>query len=417
MKTLLQINILVNSRSTGRIVEEIGQTAISQGWQSYIAYGRYERPSQSELIRIGTDWDIKWHGLQTRLFDRHGLGSVKATIKLIEQIKEIKPDVVHLHNLHGYYLNIEILFNFLCQANIPVVWTLHDCWPITGHCTYFDLVGCDKWKTECHHCPQKTAYPASILIDRSQKNYSLKKRLFTSVKNLTIIPVSKWLGGIVEQSFLSKFPIQVINNGVDLKLFKPQDNTTDIRFKYGIGSRFMLMGVATSWSDRKGFDDYLELSKTLAEDCIIVLVGLSESQQKALPKNIIGIPRTENILELAKLYSAADVILNLSAEETFGLTTVEGFACGTPGIVYNCTASPELITPETGFVIAKGDLTSLIQAIHILKEKGKEPYSGACRERAERLYDKNDRYMDYIKLYESIIAKTAPPCHTDLYTV
>ncbi len=287
---------------------------MANGWESYIAYGRNSRPSKSKLIKIGTRWDIFKHLIKTRLFDKHCFGSIKATIQFIHQIEQINPVIIHLHNIHGYYLNIEVLFNYLNKADIPVVWTLHDCWAMTGHCAHFDFVGCEKWKTLCYDCPQKTAYPATFLIDRSKKNHHLKKELFTSVKNLTIVPVSKWLGGVVDQSFLSKFPIQVINNGVDLETFSPQNNTEEIRKKYGIGSRFMLMGVATSWSDRKGLDDYVNLSKTFINKCIIVLVGLSSVQIKSLPNNIIGIPRTENILELTKLYSAADIILNLSAE-------------------------------------------------------------------------------------------------------
>lgn len=403
MKTLLQINVVINSGSTGRIAEEIGQTAIKNGWNSTIAYGRVERPSQSELIRIGTDWDIKWHGLQTRLFDRHGLGSVKATQKLIEQIKEIQPSIIHLHNVHGYYLNIEILFDYLAKANIPVVWTLHDCWPMTGHCAHFDFIGCEKWKTTCFNCPQKTSYPASFFADRSKKNYQLKKRLFTSVKNLHVVTVSNWLGGIARQSFLARYPIQIINNGINTDIFSPQNNLEHIRSKYGIGKRFMIVGVATAWSNKKGFNDFIELSRVLDNDTVIVLVGVSEAQLKSLPKLIIAIPRTENTNELAQLYSSADIVLNLSAEETFGLTTVEGFACGTPGIVYNSTASPELITSETGFVVEKGDTNGLLNAINIIKQKGKSSYSKACRERAVKYYNKDDRYLDYLKLYESLL--------------
>ncbi len=371
-KNLLQINSVINVGSSGRIAEEIGQVVLEKGWNSNIAYGRNERPSKSVLIKIGTDWDVKIHGLQTRLFDRHGLSSKNATVKFIRQIEKIEPDIIHLHNLHGYYLNIEVLFNFLSIVNIPVIWTLHDCWAMTGHCAHFTLIGCEKWKTRCYNCPQTKAYPTSILIDRSLQNYNLKKELFTSVKNMTIVPVSHWLGGIVEQSYLAGLPIQVINNGIDLDTFSPQNNTEEVREKYGIGKRFMLMAAATAWSDRKGLKDYVKLSKSLGNDCVIVLVGLSKAQIKFLPNTIIGIPRTENVLELAKFYSAANIVLNLSAEETFGLTTVEGFACGTPGIVYNCTASPELITPDTGFVVEKGDIQGLLNAINSVKEKGKK---------------------------------------------
>ena len=197
MPTIFQICVEGNTGSTGRIAEEIGILAIQKGWNSFIAYGRFPRPSKSNLIQIGTDFDVYLHGLETRLFDRHCLGSKTATHNLVKQIKEIKPDIIHLHHLHGYYINIEILFDFLANASIPVVWTFHDCWSVTGHCAYFDFAGCEKWKTECNNCPEKREYPASIFIDRSRKNYYLKKSLFTSVKKMVVVPVSDWLKNIV----------------------------------------------------------------------------------------------------------------------------------------------------------------------------------------------------------------------------
>lgn len=193
---LLQINSIVNSGSTGRIAEEIGQTAIKAGWDSYIAYARKYGSSNSKLIKIGNNIDIKMHGLKTRMFDKHGLASKNATRNFITEIEKIKPDIIHLHNIHGYYINIEILFKYLKYSNIPIVWTLHDCWPITGHCTHFAFIGCEKWKSQCNNCPQKNSYPSSWLFDRSEKNFNLKKELFTSLPNLTLVPVSKWLAGI-----------------------------------------------------------------------------------------------------------------------------------------------------------------------------------------------------------------------------
>lgn len=404
MKKLLQINSVINSGSTGRIAEEIGQVAMKNGWKSYIAFGRNNQPSQSETIKIGNDWDIKWHGLQTRLFDRHGLASTKATKKLVEVIKEIQPNIIHLHNLHGYYLNIEILFHYLATANIPVVWTLHDCWPMTGHCAYFSFIGCDKWKTQCEHCSQKKGYPASYLMDRSYHNYRLKKELFTSVSKMTLVPVSNWLATIVKDSFLKGYPVKTIYNGVNTKVFSPQA-TDEIREKYKIGNRFVMLGVASIWSERKGLNDYIRLSRLLKDDEIIILVGLTNQQINSLPPNILGIRRTENVHQLAELYSLANVVCNLSVEETFGLTTIEGFACGTPGIVYNCTASPELITPETGFVVEQGDLAGIRKAIDTVKSKGKAFYSAACRERAVKMFNKNDRYAEYIQLYEQMLSE------------
>lgn len=404
MKTLLQVNVVANWGSTGRIAEEIGQKAIDKGWNSYIAYGRNANCSESQLIKIGSIWDIKFHGLKSRLFDRHGLGSKRATLKFVERIKEIKPDIIHLHNIHGYYLNIEILFNYLSISNIPVVWTLHDCWPFTGHCAYYSIAKCDKWLNQCYNCVQKKSYPASLCIDRSAVNYALKKSLFTSLADMTIVPVSKWLGDQVQQSFLREHAIQVIHNGVDLTKFYPR-NSIALRQKMELIGEHILLGVATSWSKRKGLADYLKLAEVLPVNCKIILVGLSKQQIKNLPKNIIGLTRTESIDELAELYSLADIVLNLSYEETFGLTTVEGFACGTPGIVYNCTASPELISPETGLIVEGGNLGQLAGAIDEILLKGTASFSIACRNRAELLYDKMNKFKEYIELYHDILNK------------
>ena len=309
MKTLLQINSVINSGSTGRIAEEIGQTAIAAGWESYIAYGRNVRPSSSKLIKIGTDKDIKLHGLQTRLFDRHGLGSRGATDEFIKQIEVIKPDIIHLHNLHGYYINIEVLFHYLKKVNVPVVWTFHDCWPITGHCSYFTFIGCEKWKTQCYECPQKRGYPASYFIDRSKKNYNLKKELFNSLSNLTLVPVSQWLSGILKESFLQNYPIKVINNGINTEVFK-RSLSSDFRNKYGLKDKFTLLGVASVWDERKGLKDFIELSKLLDSGYQIVLVGLTKKQIEQLPENILGIERTESVDALADIYATSDVFIN-----------------------------------------------------------------------------------------------------------
>ena len=402
MKKLLQINSVVNSGSTGRIAEEIGQTAIAAGWESYIAYGRNNRSSQSELIKIGNDWDIWMHGLQTRLFDQHGLGSKSATRELIGKIDKIKPDIIHLHNIHGYYINIEILFNYLQETNIPVVWTFHDCWPITGHCSHFTFVGCEKWKNQCFSCPQKTSYPASWLIDRSEQNFILKKQLFTSLSNLTLVPVSEWLSGILKESFLHNYPIKVIHNGINTDVFKPSAGDA-FRTKHHLENKFILLGVASIWSSKKGLKDFIALNNLLDNDYQIVLVGLTKKQIEQLPDNMLGIERTESVEALAEIYAAADIVLNLSYEETFGLTTVEGFACGTPVIVYNATASPELIDDSTGLVVEPGNIKGLIMAINQIKEKGKQSYTEVCVNRAHQLYRKEDRYREYIELYESLL--------------
>jgi putative colanic acid biosynthesis glycosyltransferase len=401
-KTLLQINTTINSGSTGRIAEEIGKLVIQNGWNSYIAYGRNKQTSKSIPIKVGTDLELKLHGLQTRLFDNHGFASKNATLKLVNRINEIKPDIIHLHNLHGYYLNIEILFNYLSISDIPIIWTFHDCWPMTGHCTHFDFIGCKKWKTQCFCCPQKSIYPASFFIDRSRNNFNAKKKLFTSSKNLTIVPVSNWLGGIVQQSFLADIPMRVIHNGVDTDFFSPR-NKTNIRAKYNLDTKFIILGVASVWSPQKGLYDFVELSKQIDTETIIVLVGLSRQQIQNLPANIIGISRTENIQELVELYSSANLYVNTSIEETFGLTTAEALSCGTPAVVYNATACPEVINESTGFVIEKNNIKELLQVVNFVKANGKGNYSENCIKRIKDRFNKDDKYQEYLDLYDQLL--------------
>lgn len=401
MSRVLQINVVANSGSTGRIAEGIGTLAQTNGFESYIAYGRWALPSSSHLVKIGGKADYLWHGIESRIFDNHGLASRRATRNFLKAVDEINPSIIHLHNIHGYYLNYPMLFQYLAEKKIPVVWTLHDCWAFTGHCAYYDFCGCDRWKTQCHHCPQKKTYPASFLFDRSQKNFADKKHFFTMPENMTIVSVSQWLADQVSGSFLQNYPCEVIYNGIDTDVFHPY-NQNEIKAKFGWIDKKILLGVASTWSPRKGLTDFIELSSLLPEDYLIVLVGLSAKQQKNLPSNVIGISKTESATDLAQLYSAADVVLNLSKEETFGLTTVEGFACGTPGIAYNKTASPELFIPETGFIV--NTMEEILHALQIILSKGKENYIEICRQHALKNYRKQNRLDDYIRLYQKISA-------------
>lgn len=405
MPTLLQINVVANWGSTGRIAEDIGQTALAAGWRSVIAYGRGNPTSNSELIRVGNDWDMYEHILEARLFDNQGLASRRATKKFIRQIEEIKPDIVHLHNIHGYYLNYDLLFQYLAEKDIPVVWTLHDCWSFTGHCAHFAFDGCGRWQTGCHHCPLKKTYPQSMWLDRSAQNYHLKRERFTSIPRLTLVPVSDWLAHLVEKSFLKECPIKRIYNGVDISVFAPdkEDKGKEpFRKCYELENKFIAVGCATTWTERKGFDDYLALSELLSENEILVMVGVNEEQRKNLPDNIIGLPRTESVAQLAQIYTEADVVLNLSYEETFGLTTVEGFACGTPSIVYNCTASLELIDEHTGYIVDAGDIQGIKECMEELSHKGKNYYSVYCRSRALSLFDKESQYHKYLDIYNEL---------------
>lgn len=405
MPVLLQIVIEANKGSVGRIAEQIGELVIQKNWISYLTYARESNPSKSKVIKIGSKFDVYWHGLETRIFDNHCFSSRNATKKLIKTIKEINPDIIHLHHLHGYFINIEILFNFLKESNLPVVWTFHDCWSFTGHCAHFDFVGCDKWKVECYDCVQKKEYPKSIIADRSTQNFIDKRRIFTSLKNMTIVSVSKWLNEKVNESFLNNFDTRVIYNGVDLNRFYPKDSRRLFNEEYNTEGKYLLLGVASTWDTRKGFSDFIALSEELDESFIIILIGLSEDQLNVLPRNIIGIKRTESQDELCELYSASDLFLNLSVEETFGLTTAEALACGVPVVVYNSTACPELVCNNTGFIIEKGNLTELIKVIQKAKSIGKSNFSNECRQRAVSLFDKNERFLEYYNLYNEILNK------------
>jgi len=401
---LLQINSVLNSGSTGRIAEDIGLAVIKSGGQSIIAAGYTHRPSQSEVLSIGSTWDRKLHGLKTRLFDLHGFGSTAATKALVREIKNIQPDIIHLHNIHGYYLNVEVLFDYLKTKNIPIVWTLHDCWSFTGHCSFFDRYNCMKWETECNHCPNSKGYPESWIVDNSRNNFYRKKEIFNGVKNLTIVTPSEWLANHVKHSFLSHYPARMIHNGIDMDVFKPVEKS-DCLDKYNFkGSKFVL-GVASIWDRRKGLDDFIELRKWLSTDVQIALVGLTKEQIKNLPVGVIGIERTENVAELVALYSEATVFVNPTFVDNFPTTNIEALACGTPVITYRTGGSPEAIDEKTGMVVEKGDVEELAKAIRQVIEKGKAYYSPLCRERAMKLFNKIERYEDYMKLYEEVIQR------------
>lgn len=405
MSTILQINISANWGSTGKIAEQIGSLAIKAGYESHIAYGRIANNSESSLYRIESKLGTLWHGAYSLFFDRHCLSSSRATKNLISYIQELNPDIIHLHNIHGYYLNMKLLFEYLNSTRIPIVWTLHDCWAYTGHCSHYSNINCNKWQTECFNCPKYKNYPKSLFFDRSNKNFHLKKELFCNNNNLTLIPVSEWLGKEVSKSFLKNKNISVILNGVDTSIFHPFAEDRSIREKYGLGDCKILLAVASIWGPQKGLNDYIQLSKMLPTDTKLVMVGVDKKLKNKLPAEIITIKRTNNQEELAQLYSAADIVMNLSYLETFGMTTAEGFACGTPSIVYNCTASPELITSETGRVVNSGDLDSVLNNIFEITSIGKQRWINACRNRAVEKYDKSKNFGKYVRLYEELMSK------------
>lgn len=401
MYKLLQINSTANVGSTGRIAENIGRYVISKGWKSIIAYGRSSLESQSNLIKIGNKFSLYTHFLLTRFFDKHGFGSKYSTIKFVKIIEKEKPDIIHLHNIHGYYINIKILFDFLDKSNIPIVWTLHDCWPFTGHCAYFDFINCQKWQNLCHKCPNKTEYPSSFIFDNSKNNFLIKKKLFTKLKNLTIITPSFWLKNLVEKSFLNIYNCDVIYNGIDLKRFK-RVNFDDILIKYRL-KKPLVLGCASIWSKRKGLEDIVEIAKVL-DNFNFVVIGVNKKQKnKYKLKNLTLIEKTENIDELIKFYSAADVFINPTYEDNFPTTNIEALACGTPVITYNTGGSPEALTDDTGIIVEKGNINEIIKAINYIVENKNNKFNvSQCLKRAQ-FFDMNDKYEEYYKLYMKIL--------------
>ena len=402
---ILQINTTINSGSTGRIAEDIGNVLLVTGNESYIAAGNTYRPSISQIIEIGNDWDQKRHGVKARLFDRHGFGSKNVTLQFVKEVDQIRPDVIHLHNIHGYYLHIGELFNYLKQVQLPVVWTFHDCWPFTGHCSFFDRVNCHKWQTGCHHCPNLKGYPASFGYDNSLRNYSDKKKIFNGLHNCTITTPSEWLANHVRSSFLGNYPVHCIHNGVDIKIFSPSTKTESILAKYQLKTKPFILGVASIWDQRKGLKDFEAISQRNNGSFDIALVGLTKKQIVNLPNGIIGIERTESTQELAALYAAASAFVNPTYVDNFPTTNIEALACCTPVITYNTGGSPEAIDKNTGIVVEKGDINALNEAIKTVLNLGKDFYNPKCRIRAEELFNKENRYNDYLELYNEIIQR------------
>lgn len=410
MPKLFQINTCI-TQSTGRIAQQIGEAAIAEGWDSYIAFpARVPKvESKSHLIHIGTKADQYVHALMTRIFDCCGFLSKLATKRLINTIEKIKPDVIQLHNIHGYYLNVPLLFDYLKRTDIPVVWTLHDCWAFTGHCVHFTCVNCFKWKTGCYDCPRKKSYPSSMVFDRSRQNYEAKAKAYSGMKNLTIVPVSYWLGDVARMSMLGEYPIHVIQNGIDIDVFRPRkDAVKRVRAQYGLQGKYVVLGVATGWSEEVGLSSFFRLREMLSSDFAIVLVGCTPDILEKLPKGIVGISRTNNVDELAEIYSSADILFNGSYQETFGLVTAEALSCGTPVIVYDSTACPEIVTQETGYVAPAKDVDRVLDFITRDADLGKEERLSRrekCREYAIAHFDKCEKFNEYMQLYDKLIKK------------
>jgi len=398
---VLQINSVCGIGSTGRIATDIHKILVEQGHDSYIAYGRGNARSCNNTIRIGNTYDNYAHVALTRIHDKHGYGSRQATKKFIKKVQIINPDIIHLHNIHGYYLNIELLFDYLISSKKPVIWTLHDCWAFTGHCAHFEYAGCYKWINECYNCQLTKNYPKSWFTDNSQIIFRNKKRLFTEVENLRIITPSIWLKRYAKKSYLGKYPIRVINNGINLDQFKPSQGR--FRDEHKLKNKFVILGVSNVWSYKKGFEVFLELSKELKSDEIIVLVGLKEKQLIDLPSNIIGVSKTENPKELAIIYSASDIFVNPTLEDNFPTTNLESLACGTPVITYDTGGCSEVINHSNGFVVKAGDIRALKQQINHFKSSKNKLFGVNIINDVRKQYNCSDRFNDYIALYKELI--------------
>lgn len=388
---IVQLNVTCGVGSTGKICLAVSELLWDKGVENYILFSEGDSDYKYG-IKYADKLEIKFEALKSRVFGNYGFNSKALTKKLISKLDEIQPDVVHLHNLHGHGCNLEMLFGYFKEKNIKLYWTFHDCWAFTGYCPHYDMVGCDKWQTQCAQCSQKGSY--SFFFDKSDKLYAKKKELFAGL-DLTIITPSQWLKSQVEKSFLKDYEVKVINNGIDLDVFKPRES--DFREKYNLTDEFLILGVAFNWDERKGIDVFSNLANILPNDCRLVLVGADENARKLLPDNVITIDRTENQMQLAEIYTACDLFVNATREDTFPTVNIESLACGTPVLTFDTGGSAEIIDSNCGMVVPKNDVESLVKAV--LQIKKDRPFTEeACLKKSSE-YRKEDKFKEYADLY------------------
>lgn len=376
----------------GRLTRDISDVLKENGIESRIAYGRGQIFNTSRDFMFGSKAEVYFHAFMSRIDDAAGLWSKHGTRQLIELMDSYQPDIVQLHNLHGYYVNIQMLFEYLRGKDIPVVWTLHDCWCLTGHCVHFTFAKCNKWLDHCGSCPQLSTYPKSY-VDKSERNLRIKQHAFSSLNNLTLITPSDWLAGLIKKSYLNKYPIKVINNGIDLSVFRVKSHVERTNKK-------IVLGLASTWNARKGFDDIIRLASLLPDDYQVTIVGVKKSQLKGIPANINAICHTESVEALVDLYNQAFIFVNPTYEDNFPTTNLEAMACGTSVITYKTGGSVESITPKTGYILEQGDINGIVDTIKH-HEKTAETIK-QCRLRAER-YDKQLAYNKYLSLYKQLV--------------
>lgn len=401
MKVLLINAEFAKGGGPATIVRGICEQIISDGGDVMVAYGLQSNSNQNvKMYKIGSKTDRYLHAISTRVFDNHGRSSWVATKRLIKEIEKFKPDIVNLHNIHGYYINYKLLFEYLTLKDIPLVWTLHDCWAFTGHCAYFDRVDCKKWMTKCENCVQLSEYPKTLVFDRSSVNFEDKKYSFLQPKKMVIVTPSVWLKDLVSKSFLKKYSCKVIYNGIDLDVFKY--TKSDFAKKYGLLNKKIVLGVASTWDERKGLKEFIGLSRLLSDKYKIVIVGVDEKQKQKLPKSILTITRTENINKLVEIYSAADVFVNPTYEDNFPTVNLEALACGTPVIAYNTGGCREQILSNCGNIVPRGNIVKLKEEIEqICKE---EKNIEACKESVKH-FEKQKAYKNYLDLFSDMLSK------------
>lgn len=409
-RKVLLVNTVAGTGSVGRLVTGLYDTLTDNGYQCLIAYGRGDAPGNRNSYRIGDDFSVYVHGGLSRINDKHGFYSKRATREFIDVIEDFDPDIIHLHNVHGYYLNIEILFRYIKQSGRRVIWTLHDCWTFTGHCSHFEYIGCMKWQTGCFKCEQLNEYPKSIAADNSTFNYQKKKELFTGIENMTLVTPSEWLRERVSQSFMKEYHTVVVPTGINLEEFSPvaEDvSNSNLIFKLknslNVRDKLVLLGVANPWRERKGLLQFETLAKSISDRYVIVLLGLNDAQLNELPESIIGLARTDSTEELAALYSMADIYVNLTLEDTFPTTNIEALACGTPVVTFKAGGSAESIDDTCGIAVERNSIQGVIAAFDkILSQRGIMYTPEMCMRRA-RLYDRNYRFLEYIQeVYEGM---------------
>lgn len=393
---VLQINSVYGIKSTGRIAQGIAKIQKENSAEPYVVCSEGNFDGVNAYV-MKTGLYQKANILLTRLFGKHGFYNKIATRKMLKWADSVKPDIIHLHNIHGHYINVRLLFEYIKKNNIPVVWTLHDCWAFTGHCAHFDYAGCDKWQKGCGGCSIKRSYPVSMFFDRSKGNYKAKKELFTSVEKMHVVTPSDWLKGLCEKSYLGKYPVTTIHNGVDTEVFSPAES--DLRARLKLEDKFVILGIVNKFSGTKGGEYFLKLSQLLSEDERIVLLSLDEEKEK-IPQNIISLPSTADVKELAEIYSMADVFVNPTLQDTFPTVNIEALCSGTPVVTFDTGGSKEALDEKSGYFVPKTDVEAMYGAIQKIKSGSVNPED--CRARGLQ-FNKDDRFREYVNIYKSVL--------------